>query len=661
MKRPAALLLLMLAACGGGPPPRSARYEALLTRDAFGVPHLAGRVPSDAAYALGQAQCEDRLDDLRRALHAGSGRLSELVGEDGLESDRLAHAFRHRAVAEREGGPVALGAQQLVEGFVRGVNDWIREHPQAVPEPGRPFDAIDVVAAQRQIALAPEIRRAQAEAEGRPAPVARANAWVLNPARSSTGRPALLIEPAADPVRPYEAHLRAGDLEVWGFMAVGVPFVHAGATPSVAFALVPGGADSADAFELRLDPVDFDEYEWEGRFVPMELHRVSIEVRGKRGRRAVEDRLRSTRHGPVHVAADGRAFALRCGNADHARSLETLWRLNLARSAADIRAALATDLVGGVDALWATADGRIGWERLGRVPERSPGHDWSRPVPGWSPLAFAATIVPPVHRLRIEDPPAGFVQSCGTSAELATPGPKYRPEDHPPGVAGSPESSTRAVRAAELLSGSGRIDLALARSIAFDARVPDAEGWRSLLVSAVAAAGEPEDLREAARLLRNWDLNADRASAAATIYLAWRAAARRRASLSAEAAAFSDTPEVRREVVEVLRETLAEIRRVFGRESVPWGDAHRLRRGAQQWSLDGDSDSTLRGRDPVALIHLGDPPLVHAVSPGGQSEDPASAHFADQAPLFARRAWKPVLMDEAAIRANLEREYRPRR
>jgi acyl-homoserine-lactone acylase len=44
---------------------------------------------------------------------------------------------------------------------------------------------------------------------------------------------------------------------------------------------------------------------------------------------------------------------------------------------------------------------------------------------------------------------------------------------------------------------------------------------------------------------------------------------------------------------------------------------------------------------------------------GSGSTRPGSPHFADQAPLFARHQLKPVWLDEADIRANLEREYRP--
>jgi penicillin amidase/acyl-homoserine-lactone acylase len=44
---------------------------------------------------------------------------------------------------------------------------------------------------------------------------------------------------------------------------------------------------------------------------------------------------------------------------------------------------------------------------------------------------------------------------------------------------------------------------------------------------------------------------------------------------------------------------------------------------------------------------------------GSATLDESSAHYADQAPLYANRQLKPVWLDEAEIRAHLEREYRP--
>jgi penicillin amidase/acyl-homoserine-lactone acylase len=44
---------------------------------------------------------------------------------------------------------------------------------------------------------------------------------------------------------------------------------------------------------------------------------------------------------------------------------------------------------------------------------------------------------------------------------------------------------------------------------------------------------------------------------------------------------------------------------------------------------------------------------------GSATLDGTSPHYSDQAPLFAEMRMKPVWLDEADIRAHLEREYRP--
>lgn len=44
---------------------------------------------------------------------------------------------------------------------------------------------------------------------------------------------------------------------------------------------------------------------------------------------------------------------------------------------------------------------------------------------------------------------------------------------------------------------------------------------------------------------------------------------------------------------------------------------------------------------------------------GSATLDASSPHYADQAPLFLREETKPVWFDEADLRKNLKREYRP--
>jgi penicillin amidase/acyl-homoserine-lactone acylase len=117
------------------------------------------------------------------------------------------------------------------------------------------------------------------------------------------------------------------------------------------------------------------------------------------------------------------------------------------------------------------------------------------------------------------------------------------------------------------------------------------------------------------------------------------------------------------------------LQRRHGRLDPPWREVNRLRRGEVDLGLGGGPDvlHAVYGRPEdgrligtagdsyVLLVDFG-PDGVRSRSIhqyGSATDDPSSPHYADQAPLFAARTLKPVWLDEAEIRAHLEREYRP--
>jgi len=131
------------------------------------------------------------------------------------------------------------------------------------------------------------------------------------------------------------------------------------------------------------------------------------------------------------------------------------------------------------------------------------------------------------------------------------------------------------------------------------------------------------------------------------------------------------------ELMDRLARSARALQSHFGRIDVPWHDVLRLRRGPVDIGLFGGPDllHAVYGRpgpDGRIVGMVGDSYILlvewdahgrvssRSIQPYGSATlDGHSPHYADQAPLFAACRLKPVWLDEADIRAHLEREYSP--
>ena len=97
-------------------------------RDERGVPHIYADTAADLAMAQGFVHAQDRFVQMDLGRLATAGRLAELVGEAGIESDRVVQTLGWRRVAEQELPLLDPQTRRLLQAYADGVNAYLDRH-----------------------------------------------------------------------------------------------------------------------------------------------------------------------------------------------------------------------------------------------------------------------------------------------------------------------------------------------------------------------------------------------------------------------------------------------------------------------------------------------------------------------------------------------------
>ncbi|MGG5258112.1 penicillin acylase family protein [Phycicoccus avicenniae] len=95
-------------------------------RDGSGIPHIYGDSVTDLARAQGYVHAQERFFEMDLRRHITAGRLSELVGSAGVETDKVVRTMGWRRVAEEELPTLEPETRQLLQAYADGVNRYLR-------------------------------------------------------------------------------------------------------------------------------------------------------------------------------------------------------------------------------------------------------------------------------------------------------------------------------------------------------------------------------------------------------------------------------------------------------------------------------------------------------------------------------------------------------
>jgi penicillin amidase len=561
--------------------------------------------------------------------------------------------------------------------------------------PPVPADAPDVVPGALAGALFDGTPRAKGQGS---------NAWVVAGSRTASGSPLLANDPHLLAVQPgiwLECHLSAPGYRARGVALTFSPGVLLGCTDHHAWGVTNVSGDVQDLFVERLDEGGSG-VERDGASEPLTVHREEIVVRGEDEPRELS--VGETRHGPLldtfvsgllhpsHVRMPPEpAYALSWVGLEHGIRPSLVLDVAQAESFSRFREAALEGLAcPGQNVVYADVEGMIGYACTGRYPVRASG-DGTAPVPGWTDDHEWVGWVPPEELPWGVDPRRGFLVSANH---------RMHDEGYPHLIGHDFHTPWRARRIAQVLASGERHDVASMAALQVDVVSLSARENVELLLERVEAGGAAERAEALARLA-SWDGSMGVDSAATAIYQTWSGhiaklwlvpplgeevfgryhAWREPFQCGALAGLLRDGVLEADLLGEALDVSLAELRARLGADAAGWrwGDLHRVALAhplaaipgfeelfvALEAGVGGDDQTVMQtgvdareGRFPAAVIpswravyDLADLDRSVGVLPAGNSGNPASAHWNDQAPLWLAGETHPLPFTPAAVEA----------
>ncbi len=669
-------------------------YHADIIRDEWGVPHIFGRRDADAAFGVGFTHAEDDFETIQEVVAATRGQLARYRGAAAAPTDYVVALMGvWDTIDARYARDVPEEVKAMAEAYAAGLNLYASRHPDQTWRGLAPFRAEDVVAGfilktplfygfdSTLQALFAETR--DVEIAGQPADtawllsptlkqVSGSNAFAVAPARSGDGRTRLLInshQPMTGPVAWWEAHMASEEgLDIQGGLFPGTPVILHGFNRDLGWANTVSKPDLVDVYRLDLNPENADQYRLDGVWQDFDRRDARLRIR-LFGPFAlpVTRQIKRSLHGPVIEAQHG-TYAVRYAGMNEVRQLEQYYALNRATDWTSFDQAMTLNALPSINYIYADRSGRIALIHNGQYPDRRPGWNWQTDLPGDRSDLIWQSYLPYDAVPKLVDPEAGFIFNANNTPYSATDGPdNLRPQDHPQTMGLETHQTNRALRIMELTDGITPIDRQSLLDIKFDTGLAQASRGAAFLDRVLAEDwSDAPELSAALAQLQAWDRTYEKenrftALPALTILR----------HITAEFTGDDGPPPEA-----AFREAVDWLTLHFGRLDPKWGDVNRLVRGSVDLPIGGGPDilraiypgdfglsGRLEARAGDTWMALVDwapdgtqtAEVVHQY--GAATLDQDSPHYADQAPLFASRAWRKARFDRDDIAAHAQRSY----
>jgi len=685
-----------------------------IIRDNWGVPHIYGKTDADVVFGLMYTQCEDNFKGIEQNYLYQLGRQTEANGEKSLYTDVQLQLIADTADAIKDYNKSPLWFKKLMDAFADGMNYYLYKHPEVKPVVFKRFEPWFALmftdgSVSATVTGGIGLNETSSFYSGNTQSIGAAhkpdinekeigsNGFAIAPSRSKSGHAMLYINPHVPFYFRSEVQLVSNEgLDVYGAVTWGQFFVYQGFNQHCGWMHTSSYADVGDLYAEKVTKKNGQwYYEYNGQLKPVTSRKLVLKI--KKGDTVEQKEITGyyTHHGPILGSRDGKWLALKANNRSYNALLES-WLITKANTFDQYKKAMSLLSNATNNTVYADDKGNIAFWYGNFMPKRDPKLDWTLPVDGTTP----ATEWQGLHQLdeivHVYNPETGWIENCN-STPFTSSGKSSPDKTKYPAYMAPDGQNFRAVNAIKLLNNDQKLTLDELIDKGYDHYLAAFDVLLPPLFKAYNAADDSvkQKITMPIQLLQQWDRRTAANSVATTLAIEWGTLMLRELlpAKTSEAGTYQTA-----RVNEMLKNISAQqmlvlfgmalnnLQQLYGTWNVNWGDINRYQRPADGVTFNDSLPSLpvgltssafgqlpsfvsrtmntkkrygYSGNSFIAAVEFGARIKAKTVITGGQSFNPASKHYTDQAGMYIEGKFKDVLFYKDDVLKHAEKTYHP--
>ena len=686
-----------------------------ITRDDWGIAHIHGKTDADAVFGMMYAQAEDDFNRVETNFINSMGRLAEAEGEAEVYRDLRMKLFIDPDTMKADYAKSPQWLKALMNSWADGLNYYLYKHPQVQPrvikrfEPwmaltfsegsiGGDIEKVNLTQLAAFYGKQPEAK-VTGDDETQYVEPTGSNGIAIAPSNTANHHALLLINPHTSFFFRAEQQVTSDEgLNAYGASTWGQFFIYQGFNEHTGWMHTSSGVDAVDEYlETVTKKGDGYVYRYGSEEHPVVATKITVPYKTGTGMAKKEFTVYRTQHGPIVREANGKWVAIRLMQ-EPLKALTQSYTRTKAKDYNSFRQTMELHTNSSNNTIFADAGGDIAYFHGNFIPKRDPKFDWTKPVDGSDPATDWNGLLSIDETPHLLNPASGWIYNSNNWPWSASGPSSPKRADFPAYVETGREESPRGYHAIRVLENKKDFTVSSLIAAAFDSYLPAFASMIPSLIKAYDAtpADNPVKMKvaEPIKLLRDWDYRWSATSVPTSLAVFWGEEIGQRVGRDARQAGMSaETYVASKASADQLLQALAaasdKLTADFGSWRTPWGDINRFQRLTgdivQPFSDAGPSIPVpftssrwgslasfgaraypgtkkwygTSGNSFVAVVEFGDSVRARAVTAGGESGDPKSPHFNDEAKRYSTGDLREVYFYPSQLKGHTEREYHP--